>query len=76
MVAPIQKLVERGEPEVRLRTNFMNQLVIQVRYRVVDVRTSNGTLGHFSDWRDARSTDPAEVAKVFGIVSGLKEIRA
>ena len=72
MGAEMTFVKETGEPDVRLRVNFMGQLVVQVRYsRVspllsVSPRTSWG-------WRDARANDPREVAAVFGIlnVSGL-----
>lgn len=76
MVAPVWKIVERGEPEVRLRTNFMNQLVIQVRYELVSSLPPDGPWkpAGMSEWRDARATDPREVALVFGILSGVKMV--
>ena len=34
MVAPIPRVKEQGEPEVRLRRGFFGKLIVQVRYPV------------------------------------------
>ena len=34
MVAPIPRVREQGEPEVRLRRGFFGKLIVQVRYPV------------------------------------------
>ncbi len=78
------KFVEAGEPDVRLRVNFMNQLVVQVRYQMKRVPTTPDAVAYdesfgsasavLSEWRDALSTDPREVAKVVGILNGVSQV--
>lgn len=78
------KFVETGEPDVRLRVNFMNQLVVQVRYPMRRVPSASDAAAYgealgraatvLSEWRDALSTDPREVAKVVGILNGVGQV--
>ena len=35
MVAPIPRVREQGEPEVRLRRGFFGKLIVQVRYPIL-----------------------------------------
>lgn len=55
----------------------MNQLVVQVRYHLLHTNPDGRRVpvGR-TEWRDARSTDPREVAKVVGILGGIDEVAA
>jgi len=64
-------------PEVRLRGNFMGQLVVQIR-RPRARRIGRGgrwEVAAFSEWRDARASDPREVAEVFDALS-VSDVKA
>jgi hypothetical protein len=49
MVAPIPRVKEQGEPEVRLRRGFFGKLIVQVRYPIfVEKYPSPGETGWLS----------------------------
>lgn len=77
MVAPIPRVKEQGEPEVRLRRGFFGKLVVQVRYPVFVEKypfpRRNGPTEWegrgMGRWRDA---DPDNFREVLAIIDRLK----
>lgn len=76
MVAPIQRVREQGEPEVRLRRGFFGKLIVQVRYPIFvekypfsPERLAEWEGRGVGKWRDA---DPDNFREVLAIIDRLK----
>lgn len=59
MVAPIQRVREQGEPEIRLRRGFFGKLIVQVRYPVVQLSSLHSPEDKWEQirmglWRDVK----------------------
>ena len=76
MVAPIPRVKEQGEPEVRLRRGFFGKLIVQVRYPIFvekypfsPERQAEWEGRGVGRWRDA---DPDNFREVLAIIDRLK----
>ena len=77
MVAPIPRVKEQGEPEIRLRRGLFGKLIVQVRYPVFVEKYPFPVRGGLTEWEGRgmgrwRDADPDDFREVLAIVDRLK----
>ena len=77
MVAPIPRVTEQGEPEVRLRRGFFGKLIVQVRYPIFVEKYPFPRRDRLTEWEGRgmgkwRDADPDNFREVLAIIDRLK----
>ena len=77
MVAPIPRVREQGEPEVRLRRGFFGKLIVQVRYPTFVEKYPFPRRDRLIEWEGRgvgkwRDAYPGNFREVLAIIDRLK----